>query len=248
MENFFFEFNGTVIQLRKNFTKKYNIFLDSKFFWIISFVIIPIFYVAYTIFFYKINLYLGIMYFAFSAIIIIGILPPIYYKIKGRDFFKEMRKHFANKKNAENSLVVLPISKNSLPISDDILKKIYDIISDLKVFDISLLSEDLEIKHKEIFSFEYFKQTMNDLKIFGKTDFPLYFIANQRKVANIIYEGLFPFLELNKQEICNYVFYYIKNDFSKVNYKGINAENKRENSKTLKKQIEDLRKSYDILK
>ena len=89
---------------------------------------------------------------------------------------------------------------------------------------------------------------MNDLKIFGKTDFPLYFIANQRKVANIIYEGLFPFLELNKQEICNYVFYYIKNDFSKVNYKGINAENKRENSKKLKKQIEELKKSYDTLK
>ena len=29
MEQFIFEFNDTVIQLRKNFTKNYNKFLDS---------------------------------------------------------------------------------------------------------------------------------------------------------------------------------------------------------------------------
>ena len=49
------------------------------------------------------------------------------------------------------------------------------------------------------------------------------------------------------------MFYFIKNDFSKVNYKGINAQSKRENSKTLKKLIEDLNKkiisiSDDIIK
>ena len=248
MEEFFFNLNDTIISLRKNLVKKYNGFLDSVLFWKISLVTIPIFLIGYTIFFYKINSLFGIVYSLFSVFVLLTLIPAIYYKIKGRYFFREMEKFFANKKNAENSLVVLPISKNSLPISDDILKELYDIICSLKVFDISLLSEELEIKHKGLFSFEYFKQTMNDLKIYGKTDFPLYFITNQKKVANIIYVGLFPFLELNKQEICNFVFYYIKNDFSKVNYESINAENKRENSKTLKKQIEDLRKSYDILK
>jgi hypothetical protein len=248
MEEFFFNFNDTIISSRKNLVKKFNEFLDSALFWKISIVAIPIFLVEYTNFFLKVNSFLGIVYSIFSAFLVLTLLPAIYYRIKGRDFFKEMKKHLANKKNDENYLVVLPISNIPSAIPDDILKKLYDVLDDFKVFDASLLSEDLENKFKQSFGFEYFKQSMNDLKIYGKTDFPLYFIANQKKVANIIYEGLFPFLELDKQEICNYVFYFIKNDFSKVNYKGINAQSKRENSKTLKKLIEDLNKSYDSRK
>ena len=62
MEQFFFEFNETVIQLREKFTKNYNKFLDSALFWKISIVAIPIYFIEYSKFYSEINLYLGYIY------------------------------------------------------------------------------------------------------------------------------------------------------------------------------------------
>ena len=51
--------------------------------------------IKYINFFSEINLYFGYTYFNISAFLLLVLLPPIYFKIKGRDFYNEMEKYFA---------------------------------------------------------------------------------------------------------------------------------------------------------
>ena len=120
MEQFFFEFNKTVIQLKENFTKNYNKFLDSALFWKISFFTIPIYLIEYTKFFTEINLYLGYIYSTISAFLLLVLLPPIYFKIKGRDFYNEMKKYYT-KSDTENSVIVVKPYENIEPFPHDSL-------------------------------------------------------------------------------------------------------------------------------
>ena len=154
MEEFFFNFNDTIISSKKKLVKKYNEFLDSALFWKISIVAIPIFLVEYTNFFYKINSFLGIVYSLFSAFVLLTLIPAIYYKIKGRDFFKEMKKHFA-KKNTENSMIDVKTYEDAELFPEEFLNELFEILK-YKIFDKTLLHESLQKEFDQFFSFEYF--------------------------------------------------------------------------------------------
>ena len=243
MEQFFFEFNETVIQLRKNFTKKYNKFLESKLFWIISFIAIPIFLIFNTQFFSEINSYLGYVCSTISAFFILVLLPPIYYKIKGRDFFDEMKKYFA-KRNKENLIIVFKVSENIEPFPDEFLNKLFDILK-FKIFDKTQLSDLLQKDNEYLFSFEYFKNFLNDLKIQGTTKKPLYLSSNQKVTATVIFEIISPLIiNFNVKDYYQYFYYYKNNQFKEVQYNSITSKKNREQLHLLIQQVENLKKSY----
>ncbi len=241
MEQFFFEFNETVIQLKEKFTKNYNKFLDSALFWKISFFTIPIYFIEYSKFFSEINLYLGYTYSAISAFLILVLLPPIYFKIKGRDFYDEIKKRLA-KSNKENFVISVKISENSEPFSDEFINKLYDILK-FKVFDKTQLPDLLQKDYEQFFSLEYFKNFLNDLKIQGTTNNPLYLSSNQKVTATIIFEVISPLItNFNVKNYYQYFYYYKDSQFKEVKYNCITSKKNKEQLPLLIRQVEDLKK------
>ena len=136
MEEFFFNFNDTIISSKKKLVKKYNEFLDSALFWKISFFTIPFYLIEYSKCYSEINLYLGYIYSTISAFLLLLLLPAIYFKIKGRDFYNEIKKRLA-KRNTENSDIVIKPSENIEPFPDEFLNKLHEILK-FKIFDKTL--------------------------------------------------------------------------------------------------------------
>ena len=245
MEQIIFDFSDTVIQLRKNFTKNYNKFLDSALFWKISFFTIPIYLIEYTKFFTEINLYLGYIYSTISAFLLLVLLPPIYFKIKGRDFYNEMKKYFTIS-DTENSVIVVKPSENIEPFPDEFLNRLYEILK-FKIFDKTQLPYLLQKDYDQFFSLEYFKIFLNDLKIQGTTKKSLYFSSNQKVAATIIFEVIKPLItDFNVTDYYQYFFYYKKQQFIKVKYNCLTSEKNKEQLPSLIKEVEDLKKNYDV--
>ena len=69
--------------------------MNNSVYFLLKIYTIPIYLIEYIKFFSEINLYLGYTYFNISAFLLLVLLPPIYFKIKGRDFYNEMEKYFA---------------------------------------------------------------------------------------------------------------------------------------------------------
>ena len=245
MEQFFFEFNETVIQLKENFTKNYNKFLDSALFWKISFFTIPFYLIEYSKFYSEINLYLGYIYSTISAFLLLLLLPAIYFKIKGRDFYNEIKKRLA-KRNTENSDIVIKPSENIEPFPDEFLNKLHEILK-FKIFDKTQLPEILQKDYEHFFSPEYFKNFLNDLKIQGTTKNPLYLSSNQKVTATIIFEVIRPLIiNFNVTNYYQYFYYYKKRQFKSVKYNSMTSEKNKEQLPSLIKEVEDLKKSYDV--
>ena len=83
--------------------------MNNSVYFLLTIYTIPIYLIKYINFFSEINLYFGYTYFniteinlylgyiysTISAFLLLVLLPPIYFKIKGRDFYNEMEKYFA---------------------------------------------------------------------------------------------------------------------------------------------------------
>ena len=197
--------------------------MNNSVYFLLTIYTIPIYLIKYINFFSEINLYFGYTYFNISAFLLLVLLPPIYFKIKGRDFYNEMKKYFT-KSDTENSVIVVKLSENIEPFPDEFLNRLYEILK-FKIFDKTQLPYLLQKDYDQFFSLEYFKIFLNDLKIQGTTKKSLYFSSNQKVAATIIFEVIKPLItDFNVTDYYQYFFYYKKQQFIKVKYNCLTSD------------------------
>lgn len=225
MEKFLINFNRGVISTKENISNHYNQFLDTRAFWLITFIVFSLTYLYYNIFFYQLNYIAGIIYSLILFYITITFLTIIYYKIKGTDFFQLLEK----KTNPlTDSTLVLPKENSTnkeVPreeVNLEIIQNMYRILCNARAFDITLTNEDESRSY--LFSYEYFKNFINDIYINGHTDTPLYLTQRQNKVAYLLFNLFSPVFNKSVKEFSNYIFYTKNKEFIKVKYKCITSK------------------------
>ncbi|MDC8102714.1 MULTISPECIES: hypothetical protein [Chryseobacterium] len=170
-------------------------------------------------------------------------MPPIFYKIKGLDFFALKRKYFQKEKiksTNEESIV------NSF--SEELTEYLYYIMHDeCRILDTTLVSDKSDCLQNlpDLFSKNYIVDSVNNLKIYKHTDTCIYMTCDQKVAGYIIHEIFRPLLKIETKQLCNYFYYYKNNEFRKVNYDSINSTSKRRELNKVKPRIQELlSKSY----
>ena len=112
-----------------------------------------------------------------------------------------------------------------------------------KIFDRTHLPDLLQKDYEQFFSIEYFKNFLNDLKIKGTTNNPLYLSSNQKVTATIIFEVISPLItDFSVKNYYQYFYYYKNNQFKVVQYNSITSKKNKEQLPLLIRKVEDLKK------
>ncbi|GEM_PF-1531157 len=243
IEKYIFESHNLVVDFQKKIKNHYHNFLNSKIFWLSALIIIPAFLLHYNLFFFRENLYFFTVYFLLTIFLLGLLMPPIFYKIKGLDFFALKRKYFQKEKiksTNEESIV------NSF--SEELTEYLYYIMHDeCRILDTTLVSDKSDCLQNlpDLFSKNYIVDSVNNLKIYKHTDTCIYMTCDQKVAGYIIHEIFRPLLKIETKQLCNYFYYYKNNEFRKVNYDSINSTSKRRELNKVKPRIQELlSKSY----
>ncbi|MBT2621233.1 hypothetical protein [Chryseobacterium sp. ISL-6] len=170
-------------------------------------------------------------------------MPPIFYRIRGLDFFALKRKYFQKEKVKDNREKSITNTFN-----EELTEYLYYLLHDeCRLLDTTLVSEQSDNSYDltELFSKNYIMNSVNSLKIYKHTDTCIYMTCDQKVAGYIIHEIFRPLLKIETKQLCNYFYYYKNNEFRKVNYGSINSTSKRKELKKIKLRIEELlSKSY----
>jgi hypothetical protein len=245
MEKYLFEFHEIVSNFRNDIVSKYHKFLESRIFWLLALLVIPAFFFYFNLFFLREFKSLFYFYVLLTVFVLFLLMPPIYYKFKGQDFFTLKSKYF--KKNKSNSFCDqnLDLVVSSAKISQDVdrnkIGTLYSLLFESNLLDSTLVNPNV-IRENGIdyFSKDYFFQIVEALTLSKHSTNCLYFTCDQKMAGYIIHEIFRPMLGMETKVLCNYFYYYKNNEFRKVNYESINATSKRKEIFKIKTRISEI--------
>ncbi|AQX00479.1 hypothetical protein [Elizabethkingia anophelis] len=243
MEKFLINFNRGVISTKENISNHYNQFLDTRAFWLITFIVFSLTYLYYNIFFYQLNYIAGIIYSLILFYITITFLTIIYYKIKGIDFFQLLEK----KINPLTDFTLVLPKENSTnketpreEVNPEIIQDMYRIVCKARALDITSTNEHENRSY--LFSYEYFKNFINDIYINGHTDSPLHLTMQEKQVGYLLFNLFKPVLNKSVKKFSDYILFCQSKGFSPVNYDCIDAPSKRHTIKGITNDLVELKK------
>lgn len=246
MEKYLFESHKLVIHFQNNIKARYNYFVNTKIFWFLWLILIPIILFQYNLFFFRENRILFCIYFL-ATILLLGLLmPPIFYKTKGLDFFALKAKYF------KKSKITIVENENDIcqesgiePFNSEVTERLFSLLyNDCKILDASIVLEKKDISDS-VFSKDYMTESINNLRSRKHTDNCIYLTCDQKIAGFIIHEIFRPMLKMETKQLCQYFCYFKNNEFRQVNYSSINSTSKRKELQLIKPKIKELlEKSY----
>lgn len=242
MEKYLFEFHALIGGFRNRFKEIFDRFLNSRFFWIFNLFFIPAYFAYQNLIFYREIKILFYFYLLFTIFVLLLLIPPVYYKVKGKDFFALKKKYL----KAIHRNETIEVSKN---ISQDISKGIdsgkldllYSVVLENNLLDSSLINlEKFNSLYLDCFSKLYFTQALQSLSQKKSSDSFIYLICDQKVAGYVIHELFRPILGIETKILCDYFYYYKNDGFRKVNYQSINATSKRKEIKKIQAKISEI--------
>lgn len=237
MEKYLFEFHRLAVRINAAVRVKYDNFLESKLFWSIALIMLPAYLLYYNVFFFSHSKLLFSIYLITTFILLSLLIPPIYYRLRGMDFFSLKQKYFQNKYPKPETILLK--KKTIIPLNKEQIDALYITMSESNLLDPTLVLPDCDT---DCFSKDYISQSLNSLKLAKQTDKSFYLTCDQKAAGYVIHEVFRPLLGIDTKILCDYFYYYKNDEFRKVNYQSINAIAKRKEIKQIKSRIPDILK------
>lgn len=224
MKNLLISINKKIINRRYIFQGQFNSFVNSRFFWIITFVLSVLYIIFSQWFFFNLHWFLGIVFLLFSAFFSVTLLPGFYYKTRGIDFFIDF---VLNKKEKKLTNEITVEDEIRTPLKKEHIEELYLLLLRSHLLDYTSLQFKTDVDLEKVFSYEHFEKVITELYIYGKSDDYLYITSNQKELSYLLFDLFKPFLNRKVSAFYINFFFTQKKSFKPVNYDSISREENR---------------------